>query len=238
MHKRLLTVSLIGALLLALPMAGFAASSLSIFMTGLNLTYDGTNIMSRDAGNGDYIGADDLITAQFVVNEALVGTSVATYADVFIGGVFGLMTTGTSTVNSQLGHGFDLFFDDLGGFLDLDWDTPVEISLNNILGELSIHGSAVTSDIGGQALPFGLEIGTPVEVTFSQQITSFETGFPGAPVGLMGVAPNLIDDTHIMSFQSFGTGEITGPNAVPEPTTLILVGAGLAGGFLRRRRRS
>ena len=147
------------------------------------------------------------------------------------------MTSGNSTVSSVLGHGFDLFFDDLGGFLDLDWDSPVEISLNNILGELSVHGSAVTSTVN-QALPFGLAMGTPVEVTFSQQITSFETGLIPQVSRRDLASPQLIDDPYITSFKSFGTGEVTGPNAaVPEPGTLLLLGAGLAGGIVARRRR-
>lgn len=237
MQKRLMLITVLGALVLALPLTG-TASTLSIFMTGLDLSYDGYTISSVDAGSGKYPGADNLITAQFILNgSTLVGTSTATYADVVISGITGLSSAGSATSSSGVGHGFDLFFDDLGGFLDLDWDSPVDISLNNILGELSVHGSAVTSDIS-QALPFGLALGTPVEVTFSQQITSFETG-PG-PLGVKGInaiSPQLADDPYITSFRSFGSGEISAPSAVPEPGTLFLLGAGLMGGIARARRR-
>ncbi len=45
-------------------------------------------------------------------------------------------------------------------------------------------------------------------------------------------------DTDFRSFAAFERGDVTFPEAVPEPTSLVLLGTGITGILLRRRRRS
>jgi hypothetical protein len=78
----------------------------------------------------------------------------------------------------------------------------------------------VTSDIFSLDLPYGLVMGTPVEVSFSANVAE-------------GTYSD--DGTYITGFSASGTGEMTGP-LIPEPASLAMALAGVVGLFSCRRR--
>lgn len=226
--KKLLTLAAVVAV--ALGVAGPAgASTLTIQFTGLNLYYDGQDLQDAGgvAGGGIDGEIDMLASMSFFLDQNLLGVQTSNiYADVLIAGVGPILAAGESkTFLPTVGPGFDLFV--AGGGLALDWDAPVTIDYNGV--DLSLLGSGTTNTIVGQALPYGVVMGTPVLVTFSTQVT------------LLPQANGLnttIDDRTVGPFTSFGSGDVSGPSAaVPEPATLLTIGFGLLGGGLVSRRR-
>jgi len=245
--KRALVLALAATMTLGV-VATASASSLTIFLTGLDMRYDhyisGGSLY--DAGGTAYAPAegdgavDALFGAQFVKDGSiLLGNPMPAHADVEINGLDMIPLGGGTDYSDGTGI-FDLYFNGFADNLLLNWDSPVEVNYN--AGNLVVTGSAVTSSIAGQGLPFGLTIGTPVTVSFSQQVTYVEGGdylYDAANVhpGRLGGAPG--DYYNIVTyFESFGTGEVTAPlNAIPEPGTMILLGTGLLLGARRRMRR-
>jgi hypothetical protein len=201
------------------------AATLQIQFTGVDLRYDGVTDIIHDngdpalAGGSDTSKADDLITMDFLVDGSGVGSlSSDIYLDLEIPEVTDLPIGGGSITTDGSPSGvFELLMPGVGLSLSLG---EAEIGFQPILGGTInfVFGGAVAS-IEAQALPFGLEIGDPVSVSFSTQI----------------VAGTLTDDgTFVTGFDSRGTGEVQGA-LVPEPASLSL--AGLAIGLLAIRRR-
>ena len=207
--KRLInSLGLLAAALVLSSRPASAASLLNIQFTGLHLVYNGFDIFdagSQLGGNQNPAESDPLNSVLFVVDCTLVGSlSSDIYADLAIVDVAAI-PVGGGAVTSTFGGFFDLLTSRLGCGLGLDIES---FRVYYTGGQLAIRG---TTSIAGQMLPFGLLIGTPVEVSFTTtnlaSVTNngrFLTGFTGA-----------------------GAGEI-GAQVVPEPTSVLLVSTGFA----------
>ncbi|NNF08181.1 MAG: PEP-CTERM sorting domain-containing protein [Candidatus Eisenbacteria bacterium] len=228
MRKRLLT-SLTGLLLVALAVTPASANLLSIQFSGLNLYYDGNNLQTVG-------GEDPLATMNFFNDGALVGTLTQDIgASMFVANL-GTINQGDGTYFGD-GSGFGLTLSMNAGAngIILNWDSPIQVNVNQNAGvtDVSVLGSASTSDIIAQALPFGFDIQAPVQVSFSTQITDF---------GLIDFNETERASTiggEYAWFDAFGTGEVSGQaSPIPEPMTLLTLGLGLAGfGAARRKRK-
>ena len=117
-----------------------------------------------------------------------------------------------------------------GGSLDLALGSGHSLSLE--LGEVDINYvdlfstmqfvfAATVGGVDNQNLPYGLEIGQKLGVSFSTQV---EPGSLGTSGGF------------VTSFIAAGTGEVEGP-AVPEPTSFVLLMLVTAGACSLRHRR-
>ena len=212
------------ALIIAAPAAN--ASTLQIQFTGVDLRYDGDTDIIHDngdpalAGGTDTSKADDLVNMDFLVDGSSVGNlSSDIYLDLEIPEVTDLPIGGGSiTTDGSPAGVMELLMPGVGLTLSLG---EAEIGFLPALGGSInfVFGGAVAT-IDAQALPFGLEIGDPVSVSFSTQV----------------VAGTLThDDTYVTGFDSRGTGEVQG-TAIPEPATLSLAGLALGLVTLRRRR--
>ncbi|REK18341.1 MAG: PEP-CTERM sorting domain-containing protein [Planctomycetota bacterium] len=204
------------AIALAVPAAA-RAEMLEIQLGGVDIGYDGTNIF--DAGAGD---PDPLNSVAFLVDGVQVGSVLTSdiTLDLFIPDVLDIADTGDVVVSGAGG-----FFDiGLPGadFLDLDLDAATITYVDLTTVQFAYAGSVAAID--GQSLPFGLEIGDPVSISFSTQID------PGTLVTAGGF---------VEEFTAFGTGEVRGI-LVPEPASVVLGGLGGLAllGLIWRRRKS
>jgi hypothetical protein len=235
--KKVLAILAVGAMLAAVPVS---ANTLQISFTGLNLMYDGGTGVIYDAGGsnstrpGNSSMADALAGMDFFDNGTQIGHFDGTdniYADIYIPGVFGIPAAGGVAQSGFGGFGFDLFIGST--ILALDTDSPFEIVWN--AGNITVTGSASTNSIQGQALPFGVTLGTPVYIGFDVFATDFGTfqppSSPSSDINGNG--------EYISRFTAFGTGDVRGPiSTVPEPATLMLLGFGLlSGGAMTAKRR-
>ena len=215
-HKvAILAILAIAGLAMAVPAS---AANLQILYTGINLCYDGSTLYNAD----EVGGYDQLDIAVFKVDGVTVGTSIPTYLQTSISGVENIPVGGGTVFSDSFAGIFDLHFGTfLGtdGYLALDWGEPVKVEFDGT--DMTIHGNAVVGGIFGQSLPFGLTMAEPVTVSFSTQVF------------------DKTDDGQVLtSFKASGTGEVTGPvDPIPEPATLLLLGAGLLGGRIVSRRR-
>jgi len=206
--RRLATLLAGAAILVGLTQFASASLILQIQMGGVDIRYDGTNIVSAGAS-----APDPLTNATFLVDHALVGAdTTGVTLGLSIPGVFNIPVSG-GQVSSAANGSLDL---DLGGgeFLSLTLDSAT-VSYIPVFSTVYFVflGSAATID--GQQLPYGLTLGDPVSVSFSTQM----------------MAPITQSGGFVSSFEAAGTGEIQG---VPEPATLALLAlGGLA--MLRRR---
>lgn len=252
------------ALFAALALLGLVAAApasadsvLQIQFSGLDMIYDGESLFDAGSYSGGQVftgDADPLVTMSFLVDGVNKGTLVENiYADILIPGVYGIPASGGTVFSEGYGgipvaavdglpgrNGEYGFFDLLlgppnslatGGLL-LDLDSASQITYSG--HEIFVNGGGQTNGLLDQELPFGLQIGTPVEYSFSlNNLQNVTTGFGGQDRGPAG-----IDGDILTGFHGAGTGEVTGPTTViPEPGTLILLGLGLMGGAAARRRR-
>lgn len=213
MKAKLLILTMVIAMVSAVPAM---ATALQIQFSGLNLTYDGNNIAAAN---------DALATMDFFDCGVYVGSLNADIGIDMLIPNLGVINTGNGVYNSTPGFGLNLMTG-VGSGINLDWDSPVTVNVNDA-GQVSVLGSASTTIINSQNLPFGFSFDAPVQVSFSTQITSSSiTNFAGAAGG------------YYNRFESFGTGEVSGPrSAIPEPATLLTIGVGLLGGAIARRRK-
>ncbi len=104
-----------------------------------------------------------------------------------------------------------------GLLIDVD---EVTVTFIDALTAQFVFGAEVTSDIITQSLPFGLVIGTPINISFNAEIV------PGT----------LSDDgTLITGFEASGAANISGPE-IPEPSSIALGMLAVTGSLLFRRR--
>lgn len=229
-------VFVLGLCLNALPVI---ADQIQIHVTGLNFTYDGTDIFdSADklGGNLNTAQADPLTTIDFFKNNVLVGSLTAgdnIFADLLIDEVLNISKNGgmVSTGDGVAGFGFDLL-------QNTNSQTNTLLSMNIDDLTLSYSGYGIFIAVGGlvdsvvsQNLPFGLNISTSDQISLllsSSNLTGITT-----------------DANYLTGFNAFGTSDINGtlnPNSgeVPEPTSVVamlsLAVTGLLSFFLRRRK--
>jgi len=225
--------------LFALPASAptLVAGQLRIEITGLNATYDGTDIFDATAkagNNGDKSEADPLASIDFFEDDVLVGSLNTSdgdfiYADLLIGNVTGIPKDGGKVTSGGSGFGLDL--------LQYDADTSTTTTLLSLdLAPLNVEYSVLA---GGS-----LEISSAAGLanTINEQNLPFcQEDLDGAKsisFVVFGTDDNVTDDgTHLTGFDMAGTGQIQG-TLVPEPSSLLLLAIGGVGILpLRRLRR-
>jgi hypothetical protein len=219
MRRVVILLALCGAAFL-LPSSTARASTLQIQFTGLDLVYDGHDIFdaaSPFGGIGATSEADPLTAMSFLLDGTLIGTLTSDiYADVAINGVGSIPAAGGLLTSG--GAMFDLLTSAAGWGLALDIPSMTMFYTGN---QLALSGMGVASDIITEQLPFGLLIDTPVNVVF-----------------VLGAIRDVTQSGQwLTGFTASGTGSLTAA-AVPEPASVLLLGAGLLAlaGQMRRHR--
>ena len=206
------------------------AAMIEIQFTGMNLVYDGSSIYdagSPAGGIANPADADPLTAVDFSVDGNLVGSIASNVSlDLHIPDVTGI-PSGSGVVHNFTTPGNPGFFDLLIGtsplaseFILVQLD-EVNITYVDVLNVVQFTFGAAVSNLFVANLPFGLEIGDPITVSFSAQVT------PGTLTH---------DGSFITGFNATGTGEIRG-NLIPEPSAFVLAGLGLLAWVAGRRRR-
>jgi hypothetical protein len=200
-----------------------SATTLQIQFLGFDFQYgtDGTNGFICSGGGGacavDTLGLVDFLEGG--VSQGSIGSGVSMVSVSF--DLVGEMPLS----GGSLPVGFGIFDLDFGGvnflLIDVSGGT-LTYSPGGGGITASLTGSAIGGSIFLQNLPFSLQIGDPLTVSFS-----------GSEVAGLGVGA---DDGFLTSLSVSGTGEVSG-ESVPEPGTYALMGAGLLGlAFLRRKK--
>lgn len=209
-----------------------SAATIQIGFTGMNLRYDGSTIYdagSSSGGVGDPADADPLATIDFFVDSTQVGSLNSDISvDVRIPDVLNIPSA-PNTVYNQTTVGNPGHFDLLIGttplaaeYLQLDLNN-VTVTYFDVSGLVQFTFGAAVAASNAQNLPFSLEVGDPITLSFSAQVDA------GSKTSAGGF---------ITGFRATGTGEIRG-EAIPEPSSLALAGIAAVAipVALRRRRR-
>ena len=207
---------LVGAIALICLTQVSSAALIQIQLGGVNLTYQGTNIV--DSGTSD---PDPLTNAVFMVDGEEVGQdTTGVTLDLRIPGVANI-PNGGGPVKSAAGGELDLQLGD-GQFLSLALEeATVLYHPETSTMQFVFIGSAANST--GQSLPHEISINDPIGISFSTRITGT-------------VSQN---GDFVSVFNSAGTGEIQGFGVgVPEPATLGMLALGGFALLRRRRNRS
>jgi hypothetical protein len=203
-----------------------SATTLQISLNGVNGTYDPTvpnlcDSTSCTSGNNVFAQGDPLDAVTYsLIPGGLVG--IQTGADVI--GVDFTLNLGAKLTNGDVvaitSGVFDLFQGGAWG-LALDISGGTVTATDNGVAIIAL-GSLVGS-IFSQNLPFGLMIGEPITVGFNLNYV--------LPTGV-----GFGSGEELPGFSAQGTADING-EAVPEPGTYALMGAGLLGlAFLKRKK--
>lgn len=199
------------------------AASLQIQFSGLNLTYDGTNLFDaafpNTVGSGDPAQSDALSTMTFYLDGIQVGSVLTSdiYADVYLADILNI-PDGIGFVTSG-GNGGTFGFDLLTENSLPGWGLALNVDVMQFFytgSQIAISVSGLATSLGTQALPFDLEYDPTQPITIvvaSAQLTNVTTagGF-------------------LTGFNAAGTGNVAGTGfLVPEPTALATMAAALAG---------
>jgi hypothetical protein len=218
--KRIIATFAVAAAV-CLPAQTASAGTIEIQFTGLNARYDGFDLYDAGAqlgGSQNPAHSDPLTSVGFLVDGVSAGTlATQVFADFAIVGV-GNLPVGGGSVSSPIGGFFDLLTSNLGGGLGLDFDS-FQVAYNSATS--SITGTGAAAIVSGQALPFGLIVGTPVQLSFV----------------LSGLTDVTTSGGFVTGFTGLGSGRVSA-TTVPEPVTLLLLGTGLGALLIRRRHRS
>ena len=215
-NKWYFSVFILGVSLgLVLPSLSFGGA-IEIEFVGVDVSYDGTNIMDADVSSAD---PDPLASVAITVDDLLVGTVLTSDIsyDLFIPAVLEIPSTGGSvksggggTLNIGLGAGNDLELTlHPVGVTYIDFDDAVKFAFG-----------ASIANVSSQNLPFGLTIGQEIGALFTTQIDTESL---------------ITSDGFVKGFSASGTGEVEGPSVpeltpfIPEPTGLVLFMLALAG---------
>jgi hypothetical protein len=222
-------------LVLGLIVAPAAAEIIEIQITGLNFSYDGSDIfdsVAKAGRNANISEADPLATIDFFKGGLWVGkltTGDGIYADLLIDNVKNIKAGGSVVTGDGISSfGFDLLQNTGSATTSL-----LSLDINSL--ELYYSKSGVFITVGGTAaslvtqnLPFNLKISASDEIKLD--ISSSQ---------LSNVTKS---GEFVAGFDAIGTGDINGKcdTLVPEPaaTTALagLAAVGLLASFFRRRK--
>ncbi len=228
MKRSLVLVALFSAVGLAFLAGSAQASILEIQFSGMNMTYNGSNLFDSGASNTLGLGiraqADPLETMHFLVDGVQVGSVLTSdiAADLYIAGLANIPAGGGLVTTAGNGNAFGV--DLLTKASDPAWGLGMQINQLNFAYtgfKIAIFVAGQSTAIGTQSLPYGL---------------AFD---PSQPISMALSSANLSNVTtsggFVTGFQSSGTGNISG-TLLPEPVTMVLMAAGGLGVLLRRRR--
>lgn len=189
------------------------ASTIEIQIIDVDATYNSGTGEIADAG----ATSDPISALFFFVDGNQVGNLQnppdLLSLDLSIPGVFGISSAGGTTFSAD-GGSLELLTP--SSILDLDLEVA-QIDYLPISGSLRFVFVGTVGDIVSQDLPFGLELGAPVSVTFSMQ------------------AANVVTSAgEVVSFTASGTGELEGA-LIPEPTSIAMLAVLASAGLVRRR---
>lgn len=213
---------------LSLTVVGVAqASVLEIQFSGVDLTYNGTNLFDAVAGNTARAGtrsqADSLTTMSYLVDGVPVGTVTTSSIalDLYVKGLTNVPAAGGLVTTAGNGNAFGV--DLLTGGSDPAWGLSMNIDKLSFFytgNNVAISLAGQDTGLYSQSLPYGLQFdpSQPISIAFSSASLTNVTSAGGFLTG----------------FNSSGTGNISG-TLLPEPASLLLMTmGGLA--LLRRRK--
>ena len=183
--------------------------TIEIEFTGVDIGYGGTDIVDQDPFSGD----PDHLTSVVITEDGVLAGPILTSSisqDLYIPQVTSISETGGSTLSAaggslllQLGS---------GSHLDLDLG-QVDINYVDLNGAVQFVFAATVGGVSAQSLPYGLEVGQQLGVSFQTQVS------PASLTTSGGI---------VTGFTASGTGDVRGA-AVPEPTCLVLWTLAIAG---------
>jgi len=182
---------------------------IGIEFTGVDISYDGTDIVDQDPNSGD----PDPLTAVAITEDGVLVGPVLTSSisqDLYIPQVASISAAGGATFSAA---GGSLLLElGSGSHLDLDLG-KVDINYVDLNGAVQFVFAATVGGVSDQSLPHELVIGQQLSVSFETHVS------PGSLTTSGGI---------VTGFTASGTGDVRGA-AVPEPTCLVLWTLAIAG---------
>ncbi|MBX9604059.1 MAG: PEP-CTERM sorting domain-containing protein [Bryobacteraceae bacterium] len=220
--------------LLAAAILPGATIPVRVSFDGLDFTYDpGTGRICDNGGCGDT--SDSIDTLNFRINGVVIPTPSATNPRINM-----LLNVGAlplnGSVNIGVGSTFDILYNG-GSLINNITSGTVNITTTCQTGGAvpACTNNLVTITVLGQSVnltslfsDFPAELGGIANNSFTPVVLTFSGNFSG-----------LLPQSELGGFSAQGSGELQGTlPEVPEPMTMSLIGGGLAGLALLRRRAS